>query len=73
MQMYECSTFIEETDKVSDKAIVIGMNELLRQYAAANQDVIRRCNQRLAIDNARELMSSVICDFPMEYTDRQVP
>ena len=68
----ECSTFIEETDKVSDKAIVIGMNELLRQYAAANP----RCNKEmlnhwLAIDNARELMSSVICDFPMEYTDRQ--
>ena len=68
----ECSTFIEETDKVSDKAIVIGMNELLRQYAAANP----RCNKEmlnhwLTIDNARELMSSVICDFPMEYTDRQ--
>lgn len=66
-------SYINEPDEVTDKAILIGIKELLKQYGAANS----RCNKEmlkywLGLDNARTLILKVCADFPMEYTDRQV-
>ena len=65
-------SYINEPDEVTDKAILIGIKELLKQYGAANS----RCNKEmlkywLGLDNARTLILKVCADFPMEYTDRQ--
>lgn len=65
-------SYIDEPDEVTNRAIILGMRELLRQYGAANS----RSNKEmlkywLELNDARELMLKVCADFPMEYTDRQ--
>lgn len=65
-------TFVNEPDEVTGRAIVLGMREMLKQYAASNP----RCNRDLIAvwlqeNSAKKLMESFVNDFPMEYENRQ--
>ena len=65
-------SYINEPDEVTDKAIILGMRELLRQYGESNHGSNKELLKYwLGLDDARELMLKICADFPMEYTDRQ--
>ena len=65
-------SYINEPDEVTDKAIILGMRELLRQYGESNHGSNKELLKYwLGLDDARELMLKICADFSMEYTDRQ--
>lgn len=65
-------SYINEPDEVTDKAIILGMRELLKQYGESNHGSNKELLKYwLGLDDARELMLKICADFPMEYTDRQ--
>ena len=64
--------FINQPDEVTNRAIILGMRELIRQYGAANSRSSKEILKYwLELDDARELLLKICADFPMDYTDRQ--
>jgi len=64
--------FINKPDEVTNRAIILGMRELIRQYGAANSRSSKEMLKYwLELDDARELLLKICADFPMDYTDRQ--
>ena len=64
--------FINKPDEVTNRAIILGMRELIRQYGAANSRSSKEILKYwLELDDARELLLKICADFPMDYTDRQ--
>lgn len=63
---------IQEADRITNKAMITGLHELIRQYSAVNakmsKDII---NQWLGINSARKLLERIAIDYPMDYTQRQ--
>ncbi|MBQ4283181.1 MAG: endopeptidase La [Lachnospira sp.] len=61
-----------DIDKLTSRAMVQGLQELVRQYAAANpkmnHDVIK---QWLEIEDAGKLLERIAVDYPMSYKKRQ--
>lgn len=59
-------------DEMTSKAMLIGLHELIRQYAVANpkmsRDVLR---QWIELDNAQKLLEKFAVDYPMNYKERQ--
>ena len=64
--------FINKPDEVTNRAIILGMRELIKQYGAANSRSSKEMLKYwLELDDARELLLKICADFPMDYTDRQ--
>lgn len=64
--------FINQPDEVTNRAIILGMRELIKQYGAANSRSSKEMLKYwLELDDARELLLKICADFPMDYTDRQ--
>lgn len=63
---------IEDADTITNKAMLTGLYELIRQYGAVNSKMSRDViEQWLNIDNARKLLEKIAIDYPMDYTQRQ--
>lgn len=64
--------FINKPDEVTNRAIILGMRELIKQYGAVNSRSSKEMLKYwLELDDARELLLKICADFPMDYTDRQ--
>ncbi len=65
-------TRIEDATEQMNKAMLSGLYELIRQYAAVNpkmsKDIVK---QWLSTNNARKLLEKIAIDFPMDVTSRQ--
>jgi len=62
----------DDTDKLTSKAMVMSLGELIRQYAYINPKLSRDvANQWLSIKNAKELIERMLVDYPMSYDKRQ--
>lgn len=63
---------IEAPDEMTSKAMVIGLHELIRQYAVANPKMSRDVlKQWLGFEDAVKLLRQFVIDYPMNYTERQ--
>lgn len=65
-------TYLQDTDEMTSKAMVHGLQELIRQYAVANPKMSRDIlKQWLEIEKADQLLKRVVIDYPMDYKERQ--
>ncbi|MGN0316738.1 MAG: endopeptidase La [Lachnospira sp.] len=63
---------VEETDIITQKAMLVGLKELVKRYAMVNPKMSRDIvKQWLDIESAKKLLSSIAIDFPMDYRDKQ--
>lgn len=59
-------------DTLTSKAMIAGLRELIKQYAAANPKMSRDIlKQWLQIEEAQKLLAQFVIDYPMNYTQRQ--
>ena len=60
---------IQDADEITNKAMLTGLYELIRQYSAVNgkmsRDVIE---QWLNINSVKKLLEKIAIDYPMDYT-----
>jgi len=55
-----------------NKAMILGLNELIKRYAVANVKMSRDIlNNWLTIKEANKLLEAIAIDFPMDYSKRQ--
>lgn len=67
-----CSAWFDEVDRLTEKAMVLGLHELIKRYALVNPKFSRdMVGQWLSVENINELIKKVLIDYPMAYQKRQ--
>ena len=63
---------ITEPDELTSRAMVMSLDELIRQYAYINPKLSRDIvNRWLSVKSAKELIEKVLIDYPMSCSERQ--
>lgn len=67
-----CNTWFDEVDRLTEKAMVLGLHELIKRYALVNPKFSRDIvGQWLSVENINVLIKKVLIDYPMAYQKRQ--